>query len=125
MKKNGTLWGWFALVWGGIILTLTSIPDPSALAPAPPGFDKVLHAGVYFPLAVGIFQYARLALPNSRLWMWIPIPIAFGLVDELHQLVIPGRFCSILDLAADLVGIGVAVAMVGWRYRKSPFVGGS
>ena len=40
----------------------------------------------------------------SRLGVWLLLAwvALFGLLDELHQYLIPGRSCSVFDLAADL-----------------------
>jgi VanZ family protein len=71
----------------------------------PPPFDKAAHFG-YF-LAMGLLAFAGL---GARFW-WtaIPVLIAIGAADELHQLTVPGRHGSVWDFVADAVGVAVAV----------------
>jgi VanZ family protein len=79
----------------------------------PPPFDKAAHFG-YF-LAMGLLAFAGL---GARFWwMAIPVLIAIGTADELHQLTVPGRHGSVWDFAADAVG--VLVAAMFWKKRSS------
>ena len=53
---------------------------------------------------------------------WL-IAVAYGVIDELHQSFVPGRNCSLCDLASDALGAALAVVMlcgvtgrlVAWR----------
>jgi VanZ family protein len=40
------------------------------------------------------------------------IAVGYGLVDELHQSAVPGRVCSMADLAADAAGAALALTVV-------------
>lgn len=44
----------------------------------------------------------------------------FGALDEVHQSFVPGRFASIYDFYADLVGGGIGVLLVRiWMSENS------
>ena len=112
--------GWRAAtcLWALVIMALTSFPHPEQLVVPPPGLDKLVHAAVYIPLA---FFFARwLSASKHRLGglRWLPLiaPCLFGLLDELHQIPIPGRMFSWWDVGADclgvLIGWGIAAALV-------------
>lgn len=78
--------------------------------------DKLAHLLLYAGLAFVI----RLALRGTRLGPLaafagaVAIASAYGVTDELHQLLVPGRSCDLWDWAADtlgaLIGAGAAAA---------------
>ena len=45
---------------------------------------------------------------------------AYGILDEVHQLLIPGRSCELLDFLADILGsvIGVIVLKILIKFYK-------
>jgi VanZ family protein len=42
---------------------------------------------------------------------WL-LALSYGAVDELHQSYVPGRVCSVFDLASDALGAALAVALL-------------
>jgi VanZ family protein len=103
-----------AILWGVVILILTSLPK---LTPPPLGFkaqDKVYHMLVYAVLG---FLWLR-ALAKDRadfsrpvLWRCMLFASLFGILDELHQLFIPGRQADVLDAVADISGVLLGILM--------------
>jgi VanZ family protein len=87
------------------------LPD---VLPAVPGGDKLQHGTWFFVLGLLAFRSGRLGEGWSR-------PVTAGLVlagallwgagDELHQLFVPGRQAEVADLAADVAGTALAVAL--------------
>ena len=112
-------WKLVAFAWAVVILAATSWPNPSVHYPAPPGADKLIHALLYFPLAFALLRWQRLArrLTTARFAVLVGLLLAFAVADELHQMLIPGRFCSVWDIAADWLGIGLGVVAAGGRLR--------
>ena len=112
-----------AVLWGIVILTVSSIPY---LSPPSLGFsfeDKIAHFGEYGVLGI------LLAYGFSRQgWGWKKVFLVsavfsgvFGILDELHQLLIPGRQMDALDMTADLTGAFSAAGIyliVLWKRRK-------
>jgi len=92
------------LIWCSIIFYLSSIP----LVGKPVGIrisDKLLHTVEYFPLAFLLLR----AFYNSRFkigayWFGILFTILYGISDEVHQLFVPGRIFSLLDILFDSLG---------------------
>lgn len=91
-------------LWSAVILFLTSFPNPNKLVESPPGADKVAHTAVYLILAVLFSGWMRRRNPVRPWWFIVLVLAAFGVLDELHQIPIPGRFFSWWDVAADLAG---------------------
>lgn len=85
--------------------------------PVTPGFDKVLHFVSFLVLSVLLF----LTLDAFGL-KWKPvlcflIAMFLGLIIELAQRGIPGREFSLLDLAADFIGVvlGLILSMIFFK----------
>lgn len=95
------------LVAGVLFVSLV----PLSLPPAPSHFDKVEHAVAYLCLTLWFTGL----VPRSR-YAWVALALAlFGLAIELLQEFMPfGRQGDPLDMAANLVGIGVGGAIATW-----------
>ena len=97
------------------IFGVSSIPDPQAPGIGLPFADKIFHFNEF-----GIFGFllvravgASEAYPSRRsllLALWIGWTWA-GL-DEIHQMLIPGRCASAYDLVADSLGFGTGMALL-------------
>ena len=109
-----------AMLWAAVILAVSSIPY---FSPPSMGFsfeDKIAHFGEY--LVFGIL----LAFGFSRQrWSWGRVFLAsaavsgvFGILDELHQLLIPGRQMDGLDMLSDIAGSICAAGLYVVVFRK-------
>ena len=108
------------VVWLVFQLTLTTLPG-KALPPMP-GFriDWVAHFCMYFGLG---FLMARAAHRSG--WsatrvalVWVAIAV-FGVLDEFHEELIPGRGAELMDWAMDASGswVGLVTGYVLMRTR--------
>ena len=100
--------------WALVIAILTSVP-PGAGVPLPgEGPDKALHLLVYAVLAFLLcLAFRASGRPTARAAVLaLAIAAAYGIVDEWHQELIPGRNPDLADVLADAVG-GVLGAMAG------------
>ncbi len=94
---------WIALFIG------TSIPIESV--PSIFEFhDKLEHTAAYFGLTILlnlsiIFQekYPKIKLKHNLITF--AAAVVYGIIDELHQMLIPGRSCELYDFVSDLIGI--------------------
>lgn len=92
---------------------LGSQPGASAVIPSPP-WDRLLHFVVYG----GYATLAWIAFGGRR---WLPavlVAVAIGLLDEGLQALAPGRTADWTDIAADVAGAVVAVAVLGALRRR-------
>jgi hypothetical protein len=109
-------------IWAALILFLTSVPDPGALAPVSafsfPGADKLVHCLMYLVLG----WLASRALENASIsrvvWMAVAI-LCFAALDEWHQFFIPGRDADVLDWVADSLGASMGI-LLGARALRLP-----
>lgn len=94
--------------------TLDTVPMPSVS-------DKLIHLVCFAGL--GLFwcwwfsREAWLDRPWRHILYVMLIVAAYGILDEVHQYYVPGRFASALDWAADVAGgmLGGISGFVGAR----------
>ncbi len=110
-----------ALAWAALILTLTSIPGSHAPSLPFPHFDKTAHAGAYAMLGFLIVWSAVPAWLAGRRVRWCLtvglIGAIYGAIDEIHQVWVPDRYCSISDWLCDTFGAlgGAAAWLIATR----------
>jgi len=112
MSARNTIvfWRVVSLAWVVIILLLTSWPSPEVPATNLPGADKLLHFLLYVPLGFAVGRTLKLSNRTTSHFIFAGLAlVAFAALDELHQLLIPGRFCSGLDMAADIIGASMGL----------------
>lgn len=92
------------------IFFLSHQPSIDVIPPLFPLQDKVLHAIEYFLLGITL-------LLNRDMWKWrrpylaiLAAGTLWGVTDEIHQYFVPGRDCSLGDLAADITGMALSIA---------------
>ena len=93
----------FTISYMGLIFYLSSKSLP--LPPLVHGTDKIIHASVYFLLAVLLyFSFLKSGLRKRLLMISAVFAVIYGISDELHQYYVPGRIASIGDAIADSLG---------------------
>jgi len=112
-----------AVLYAGLIFAVSSIPARSM----PDGqfwdFDKVIHAAEYAVLAALVWWALGRTTEisaRSRVLVAALIAGAYGVSDELHQSLVPGRFASSYDVLADVGGaVCAALALWLWSQRRA------
>ncbi len=93
--------------WGlclGGILVVSLIP----LAPLPANTDKPLHALAF----AGVSALTFLAFGRGKsLVIALGVVVVVGLASEAGQMWVPGRYASLLDLLANMVGIVLGIPL--------------
>jgi Predicted integral membrane protein len=82
---------------------------------------KSAHFLEYFILALLLMNALLFHLDLLSALRWaLGIGIVYGILDELHQLLIPGRTCNIVDMMIDGFGvcIGCLCVVLLKRFRK-------
>ena len=108
------------VVWVAFVELLTSLPGSALpVLDLPFRYDWLAHFCLYGMLGVLLARAARLSgWPWHRLVLvWLAIS-AFGVLDELHQLFIPGRSAEVSDWMMDTTGsaTGIVGFMLAMRY---------
>jgi len=126
MPRTGPAFGRrYALVtlWMVVLFALSSLPGDTDLAPlspiawVPPALQNLLHLPAYALL--GWFWYRALAghrwTPTLTLLAAFVLASLYGAFDELHQVFVPGRFASLTDLAANVIGSALGAGFALYR----------
>ncbi len=110
------------ILWLLVIFALSAIPTlPVVKFPISP--DKIVHAGIYFVLCM----LSRRAFYYQSRWTWLRdhsllaamvFAVLYGILDEVHQLYVPGRWADVYDALADAVGAASFVSWSLWTTRK-------
>ena len=102
------------------IYFLSSIPgeaDPqnallsSIILWTPPALQNLVHIPLFGILAWLWCRTLGAWIKNSRLLFMLAFMLTtgFGILDEWHQLYVPGRYASITDTALNALGAAIAV----------------
>ena len=105
---------WIALLW-----SLSERP-PNIVTHGSPSlawFWNFSHAPAYGALALWVAIATRprgaVLVPTARAAFWIvAFAVVHGVVDEIHQSIVPGRDASVLDIVTDLCGSWTVVAVL-------------
>jgi VanZ family protein len=108
------------------LFTLTSLPSQSI--PAVGVNDKVEHLLAYFGLSFLLYlallvQKKSIVLKDNALLFTLLFVFMYGIFDEVHQLMVPGRSCELLDFLADMSGGVIGIILVKILIRISKFRG--
>lgn len=88
------------VLWMILIFTLSSFPGNTYPSFLSENFSWLAHFIEYAVL--GFLWYRAL---NKRIILVLVICILFSISDEIHQLFVPLRECSIIDIIVDIFGI--------------------
>lgn len=118
LERHKVVLVYLPLVFYWILLfTLTSLPSQSV--PSVGVNDKVEHLLAYFGLSflmylALLFQKKSITLKKNALLFTLLFVLGYGILDEVHQLLIPGRSCELLDFMADMLGgiIGIIIVKI-------------
>lgn len=102
------------------VLSHQSSPPGADLAP-----DYFLHglgyAGFGLTLVWGATAGLTLPLDPARSFLSWLLAVGYGILDELHQSMIPLRTASAVDAAADAIGAGLGILAAWlWLRRRQP-----
>jgi VanZ family protein len=103
-----------AVVWGIVIMVVSSLPRLDLGPRWFPGCDKVVHFIEYLILGAALRYWSgegRFAFPAAG--------AGFAALDEFHQRYIPGRETSLWDFIADICGLIVGFVAAGRLEKRN------
>lgn len=100
------------LYW--VVLFLATTLPTTAMPQLFNAQDKLEHFAAYFLLGIGItislFIQKKLKKLSQNVVLYSLLFLAlYAGIDELHQQLIPGRFCDLYDWIADVIGGSLGV----------------
>lgn len=80
---------------------------------------KLAHFTEYFIL--GLLVYNMIYNHNKKTYIAIIICILHATSDELHQILVPGRSCQLLDITIDSIGslLGIYLLFIFFKIKKA------
>lgn len=117
-KKKKNIYYYLFYFWIILLFTLTSIPKLPTPIKSELGIDKIAHFSVYLLLIFFYYKKNEDLQFKVLLRRILLILIFVPLLDELHQIPIPGRHFSIYDIIADILGILVMIFVIVLRSWK-------
>jgi VanZ family protein len=121
------------MIWPILLMTLIFVqsslpgsPDNAAFRYVPylaPTLQNALHVPAYAVLQ--FFWLRAIHVPEKNVSRTILLGVfltcGFGVLDELYQGIVPGRFSSIVDVLLNLIGcfLGTLVWLGTMRMKKS------
>ena len=89
--------------------------------------DKLYHFIEYFILggllAIAFVKAKPAIIPSKLIWFVAAVlSILYGASDEWHQTFVPGRYATLADWVADVLGSIAGVLVVYLYYRKKLLV---
>ena len=109
------------ILYGVVILAVSSIPNLKAPEVGTWPIDKVAHLVEYAGFAILVHRssvrWRDWLKPESTLWLTLLITATWGILDELWQAQVPGRFSDPWDLLVDVAGAALVVGIVWFRRR--------
>ena len=123
LEKNKKLLVYTPLVVYWIILFVATTL-PAASMPSFGVVDKVNHLSAYFILAILLFLtllfQQKIPFAKNRVAAYAFIICSlYGMLDEVHQIFIPGRSAEFLDFLADACGALLGVLLMNYLVKKS------
>jgi len=87
--------------------------------------DKFEHLAAYFILGILLkmsftFQKRYLFIRKNSAVISFIIIIFYGMFDEIHQLLIPGRYCDFFDFLFDLIGGTIGIFLIHTLMKRNP-----
>lgn len=87
---------------------------------------KFAHFAEYAVLAVLLMNALMFSFPvRQAMTKALTIGVSYGVLDELHQLFVPGRTCTVSDMLLDAAGVlaGCVFVYVLASFRKAKVYG--
>lgn len=100
------------------------VPRPLQTSPATFALHVVEFAGFAFFFYRALGRSRPGWSPLALLAVTVSATAAFGVLDELHQSFVPGRFCQALDVLADTLGGAAAATVMTVLSRRNRTPGG-
>ena len=122
---GAALWTVAAVGAMAAILLVSSIPGDRRIevggrvVVVPPTLQNLLHVPVYAVLCALWWRALRGWGLRAALPWAAAIAVTYGILDEVHQAFVPGRYASVADALLNAGGVSLAAALLRRRQRAS------
>ena len=117
LNRQALIYRWPLVIYCIAIFVQSCFPSPEVIQQLDLS-DKSLHLGGYALLGALMVRMLKRELPGQSPWKSIVLAVVvstfYGVSDELHQALVPGRSADVMDIVADLTG-SILGAIFFWR----------
>lgn len=115
MRSGLRVW-WPVFAWTVAIAAVTLPAPPGAVAPAPPGLDKLVHFVLYFGLgrSLGRALWLSRRIAPGAILAALGGGVGLAAANEWAQRLSPVRVPSTADWLADTAGVSLGLAVYLW-----------
>jgi len=124
MKKRLRHFLWYsfpAIAWMMAIFAQSSIPYLSVPDMGFSAQDKIAHGIEYailgWLLTRAFHSQRRACIKKNAIWLALVVACVYGITDEIHQGLVPGRFADIGDIIADCIGAAFVAAIYFFKKK--------
>ncbi len=111
------------IIWIVVILAVSSIPDLTITSKNFTWIDKIAHFVEYgiwaFLFFMMLKQEDKIRNQKSTFLIIIDFGFFLALIDEIHQIFIPGRNVQIFDFIANILGIIVVLLIFNKKTHRT------
>jgi VanZ family protein len=123
LEKNRTVLIYLPLIIYWIVLFVATTIPARSVPSLGIGGDKVAHFFAYLILSVLLyltlsFQKKSSFGQRNAILLTLAVAICYGVFDELHQMLVPGRSAELLDWIADSLGASFGVLLTSLFLKK-------
>ena len=109
-------------IWAGVVFTLTSIPKLQSPINDTLNIDKLAHFTVYVIFAYLFMKMFTQDQYVQKLKLLTILSVLIPILDELHQIPIPGRYFSYYDILADFLGFLTVIIYFKIKLKRSKLI---
>ena len=114
--------GWGpAVLWAAVLFLLSEWESPGVRLDS--GADKLVHGGLYLVFGLTLAWGKWRSPARARSAVLILVGVAYGLLDEWHQTLVPGRDASLGDAVADALGVLLGFTVFMWIAARYTWAG--
>jgi len=123
LEKNNLL-SWIVVVLIAVfIFAISSIPFESGFIGNSSNYKAILyHFFAFFSLALFLAIAITKGKKVNSIHFAIFIAIVYAILDEIHQLFVPGRYGSLTDVLINCIGILSAIVFYLYRLKYSKYL---
>jgi len=116
-EKHNNISKWVTLIIGIIIFYLSSKTFEGVYT-GPSINSYIYHFFAFFFLSLFLLISITQGKNKQFFLIAIFVTILYGISDEIHQYLVPGRYCSIIDILTDSIGVLISGIIYSFRIKK-------
>jgi len=94
-----------AFLVGAVIFFWSAVPGMPAPEVSPISLSTLYHFGMFALFTSFLLLIIWFDFKTGKIFLVLLLVLVYAGLDELHQFIVPGRSCDILDFGVDALGV--------------------